>query len=84
MYPNMVSECYEEPFSALIKIWNRCYRNFERVSSYGFSVHLWPMGDIPLCPECRFHWEIVFVSPKAVFGCSRNTNFGKSKGIMLH
>ena len=46
---------YEEPLSVLIKIWNQCCRNFERVSGSGFSVHFWPMGAIPLCPEHRFH-----------------------------
>ena len=55
-----------------------------------FFVYLSPMGAVPLHPEQRFHWEIVFVSPKTVSVspkivsvCSRNTYFGKSKGIML-
>ena len=74
---------YEEPLSVLIKIENRCCRNFERVFGSRFSVHLWHVGAIPLRLECRFHWEIVFVSSKIVSGCSRNTNFGKSEGIML-
>ena len=56
---------------------------FLRVSGSGFSVHLWPMGAIPLRPEHRFHLETVFVSPKTVSVCSRNTYFGKSEGIML-
>ena len=42
-------------------------------------MHLWPVGAIPLLPECRFHLEIVFVSPKTVSVCSRNTHFGKSE-----
>ena len=74
---------YEEPLSVLIKIWNRCCRNFERVSGYGFFVHFLPMGAVPLCLEHHFHWKIVFVSPKTISVCSRNTNFGKSEGIML-
>ena len=74
---------YEESLSVLIKIWNRCYRNFERVSSSRFSIHFWPLGAIPLRPEHHFHWEIVFVSPKTVFIWSRNTHFNKSEGIML-
>ena len=56
---------------------------FLRVSGSGFSVHLWPVGAVPLRPERRFHLEIVFVSPKTVSVCSRNTHFGKSEGIML-
>ena len=44
-------------------------------------MHLWPVGAVPLRPERRFHWEIVFVSPKTIFVCSRNTNFSKSEGI---
>ena len=83
MHPNMVSELYEETLSVLIKIWNRCCRNFERVSGSGFTVNLWPVGAVPLRPECRFHWEIVFVSPKTISVCSRNTHFDKSKGIIL-
>ena len=51
---------YEEPLLVLIKIWNRCCQNFEMVSISGVSMHFWPMGVVPLCPECRFHWEIVF------------------------
>ena len=74
---------YEELLLVLIKIWNRCWRNFERVSVSRFYVHLWPMGAIPLHLEHRFHWEIVFVSSKIVSVCSRNTHFGKSEGIML-
>ena len=74
---------YEEPLSVLIKIWNRCCQNFERVSGSGFSVHLWPVGAIPLHPECCLHLEIVFVSSKNVSVCSRNTHFDKSEGIML-
>ena len=74
---------YEEPHSVLIKIWNRCCQNFERVSGFGFSMYLWPMGDIPLHLKHRFHWEIVFISSKTVSVCSRNTHFGKSEGIML-
>ena len=56
---------------------------FLRVSGSGFSVHLQPVGVVPLRPERRFHLEIVFVSPKTVSVCSRNTHFGKSEGIML-
>ena len=74
---------YEEPLSVLIKIWNRCCQNFERVSGPGFSMHLWPMGAVPLHLGHRLQWEIVFVSSKTVFVCSRNTHFGKSEGIML-
>ena len=47
---------YEEPLPVLIKIWNRCCRNFERVSGSEVSVHLWPMGAVPLHPERCFHW----------------------------
>ena len=83
MYPNMVSELYEEPLSVLIKIWNRCCQNFEKVSGFRFYVHLWPVEVVPLHPKHRFHWEIVFVSPKTISNCSRNTHFGKSEGIML-
>ena len=74
---------YEESLSVLIKIWIRCCRNFERVSGFRVYVHLWPMGAVPLRSECHFQWEIVFVSSKTVSGCSRNTNFTKSEGIML-
>ena len=74
---------YEEPLSVLIKIWNRCCWNFERVSSSRVSMHLWPMGSISLHPGHCFHWEIVFVSLKIVSVCSRNTHFGKYEGIML-
>ena len=74
---------YEEPLSVLIKIWNRCCRNFERVFGSRFFVHFWPMGAASLHPENRFYWEIVFVSPKTISVCSRNTHFGKSEGIML-
>ena len=56
---------------------------FLRVSGSGFSVHLWAVGAVPLRPERRFHWEIVFVSPKTISVCSRNTHFGKFEGIML-
>ena len=56
---------------------------FLRVSGSRFSMHLWPVGAIPLRPERRFHLEIVFVSPKTVSVCSRNTHFRKSEGIML-
>ena len=74
---------YEEPLSVLIKIWNRCCRKFERVFGFGFSMHLWHVGAVPLRPECRFHWKIVFFLPKTVSVCSRNTHFDKSEGIML-
>ena len=57
---------YGEPLSFFIKIWNRCCRKFERVFVSGFSVHFWPVGAIPLHPERRFHWEIVFVSLKTI------------------
>ena len=50
---------YEEPLPVLIKIWNRCCRNFERVSGSGVSMHLWPVGAVPLRLEHRFQWEIV-------------------------
>ena len=50
---------------------------------FGFSMHFLPMGAVPLRPEHRFHLEIVFVSPKTISVCSRNTHFGKSEGIML-
>ena len=70
---------YEEPPSVLIKIWNRCCRNFKRVSGFLVSMHLWDMGDIPLHPECRFHCEIVFVSSETISVWSRNTHFGKSQ-----
>ena len=62
---------YEEPLLVLIKIWNWCFWNFERVSSSRFFVHLWHVGAIPLHLECHFHWEIVFVSSKtvSVFWC---------------
>ena len=73
---------YEEPLSVLI-IWNRCCRNFERVSGSRFFVHFFPMGVVPLHPEHLFHWEIVFFSPKTISIGSRNTHFGKSEGIML-
>ena len=46
------------------------------VSSSGVSMHLCPVGAIPLHLECHFHWEIVFI-------WSRNTHFGKFEGIML-
>ena len=74
---------YEELLSVLIKIWNRCCWNFERVSGSRFFVHLWPVGAIPLHLENRFHLEIVFVSSKTIFVCSINTSFAKSEGIML-
>ena len=74
---------YEEPLSVLIKIWNQCCRKFERVYGSGVSVHLWPVEVVPLHLELRFHLEIVFVSSKTFFVWSRNTNFGKSEGIML-
>ena len=74
---------YEEPLSVLIKIWNRCCRKFEKVSSSIFFVHLWPMGAITLCLKHCFHYEIVFVSSKTVSVCSRNTHFDKFEGIML-
>ena len=74
---------YEEPLSVLIKIWNRCCRNFERVFGSIFSMHFWPMEVVPLHPEHHLHLEIVFISPKTIFVCSRNTNFNKSEGIML-
>ena len=74
---------YEELPSVLIKIWIRCCRNFERVYGSRFSMHFLPVGVVTLRPERRFHWEIVFVSPKTVSVCSRNTHFGKSEGIML-
>ena len=53
------------------------------VYGYGFSVHLCPLGAVPLHSEHHLHWEIVFISLKTVFSCSRNTHFDKSKGIML-
>ena len=74
---------YEELLLVLIKIWNRCYRNFERVSGSRFSVHFCLVGAIPLHPEFRFHLETVFILPKTVSVCSRNTHFDKSEGIML-
>ena len=74
---------YEEPLSVLIKIWNRRCRNFEWVSGSRVYVHLWHVGAIPLHLECRFHWEIVFVSSKTISVWSRNTHFGKSERIML-
>ena len=57
---------YEEPLSVLIKIWNQCFRNFERVSISGVSMLLCTMEAIPLHSEHRFHWEIVSVSLKTV------------------
>ena len=51
---------YEEPLSVLIKIWNRCCWKSKRVFGFGFSVHLWPVGAVPLRPKRRFHWEIFF------------------------
>ena len=71
---------YEESLSILIKIWNRCCQNFERVSGSRFFVHLWPMGAVALRPERHFHWEIVFVSLKIVSVCSRNTHFDEFEG----
>ena len=56
---------------------------FLMVSGSRFSVYLWLVGAVPLCPERRFHLETVFVSSKTVSVCSRNTHFGKSEGIML-
>ena len=70
---------YEEPLSILIKIWNWCCRKFEMVSSSIFFVHLWLMRAITLRPKRCFHWEIVFVSSKTIFDCSRNTHFSKSE-----
>ena len=42
---------YEESLLVLIKIWNRCCWNFERVSGSWFSVHFWTMEVVPLCPS---------------------------------
>ena len=74
---------YEEPLSVLIKIWNQCCRNFERVSGSRIYMHLWAMGGVSLRPKHRFHWEIFFVSSKNISVCSRSTNFGRYEGIML-
>ena len=83
VYPNMVSEHVWRVASGLIKVWNRCCRNFERVFGLGFSMNLWHVRAIPLRPEHLFYWKIVFFSPKTVSVCSRNTHFGKCEGIML-
>ena len=69
---------YEEPLSVLIKIWNRCCRNFGRFFGFVFSMHLWPMEAIPLHLEHCFHWEIVFISQKIISVCSINIHFDKS------
>ena len=74
---------YEEPLSVLIKSWNWCCLNFERVSGFGFSMDLCPVEVVPFSSERRFHWEIIFISSKTIFVCSRNTHFDKSEGIML-
>ena len=74
---------YEEPLLVLIKIWNRCCRNFERFFGSGFSMHLWPMGGVPLRLEHHFYWEIVFISSKTIFVWSRKTHFEKYEGIIL-
>ena len=74
---------YEEPLSVLIKIRNRCCRNFKRVFGSVLFLHFWPMGAVPLHLERCSHREIVFVSSKTVSVCSRNTHFDKSEGIML-
>ena len=74
---------YEEPLSILIKIWNRCCWNFERVFGSGFSMNLWLVGGVPLCFEHCFHLEIVFISLKTIYVFSINTHFSRSEGIML-
>ena len=50
--------------------------------SYGSDsfVDLWDMGPIPLHLKHHFQWEILFISPKKVFGWPRYNHFTRSGG----